>query len=106
MKKIIDTDVLTGTTRIFHYDPAVDDRHFFVQTVQRTDALVEANKREINEAAPLKKSGKETLVKVASIPLSLYMELRRKGIAQDPAAMRKWLNDPDNRVFRTREGVV
>jgi hypothetical protein len=44
--------------------------------------------------------------RVASIPLSVYYDLKRRGIADDPVALRKWLNDGDNRVFRTREGTV
>ena len=46
------------------------------------------------------------LEKVASIPMVLYMELKQKGILNDPVAMKKWLNDPDNRYFRTRPGTI
>jgi len=46
------------------------------------------------------------MARVASIPLNVYYDLKRRGIADDPKAMKKWLNDPDNRVFRTREGTV
>jgi hypothetical protein len=44
--------------------------------------------------------------KVASIPLSVYYELKRQGIADDPKALRKWLNQSENRAFRTREGTL
>ena len=27
-------------------------------------------------------------------------------IADDPKALKKWMNDSDNRVFRTRQGVL
>jgi hypothetical protein len=36
----------------------------------------------------------------------VYYDLKRRGIADDPAALKKWLNDGDNRVFRTREGTL
>ena len=44
------------------------------------------------------------MTRVASIPLSLYFDLKKKGIADDPVAMKRWLNDPDQRFFRTRPG--
>ena len=44
--------------------------------------------------------------RVASIPMSLFMQLQKEGVADDPAAFKKWLNDPDNRFFRTRPGRV
>jgi len=49
--------------------------------------------------------------KIASLPLAIINDLNAKGIMrgfhiQDPKAMKKWLNDPDNRVFRTRGGEV
>ena len=46
------------------------------------------------------------LQRVASIPLVVYAELRRKGILKDSKAMKRWLNDPENLVFRTRPGRV
>ena len=42
--------------------------------------------------------------KIASIPLSIYYELKKKGITDDPKRLKKWLNDPDNKYFRTRGG--
>jgi hypothetical protein len=44
--------------------------------------------------------------KVASIPLSVFYDLKQKGIVDDPAAMKKWLNDSENKFFRTRPGRV
>jgi hypothetical protein len=44
--------------------------------------------------------------KVASLPLVVFFELKRKGILDDQKAFRKWLNDSDNRYFRTRPGRV
>ena len=107
IKKLLHSDPLTGITQVFHHDESVDAKNFVIQTVQDTTPIVETNKREFNEA-PSHKLGAngENFVKVASIPLTIYHELRKKGIAQDPAAMKRWLNDPDNRYFRSRPGVV
>jgi hypothetical protein len=44
--------------------------------------------------------------RVASIPLTVYYDLKQKGILDDQTAMKKWLNDPDNELFRTRKGKV
>jgi hypothetical protein len=38
--------------------------------------------------------------------VNVYYDLKRRGIIDDPAAFRAWMNDPDNRVFRTRPGRV
>ena len=49
--------------------------------------------------------------KIASLPLAIINDLNAKGIMRgyfivDQAAMKKWLNDADNQVFRTRGGEV
>jgi hypothetical protein len=49
--------------------------------------------------------------KIASIPMTVFDELNKRGIVRgfhviDQKAFRKFLNDPDNKVFRTREGTV
>jgi hypothetical protein len=49
--------------------------------------------------------------KIASLPLAIINYLNQKGIMRgyfivDQTAMKKWLNDPDNQVFRTRGGEV
>jgi len=49
--------------------------------------------------------------KIAELPLAVINELNVKGIMRgffivDQKAMKKWLNDPDNQVFRTRGGQV
>jgi len=47
----------------------------------------------------------------ASIPAEIINTLNREGIMRgyhilDQKALVKWLNNPDNRVFRTRGGTV
>jgi hypothetical protein len=44
--------------------------------------------------------------RVASIPNLVWEELVRNGTAQDNKKLKAWLNDPDNRAFRTRPGKV
>jgi hypothetical protein len=49
--------------------------------------------------------------KIASLPTEIINDLNAKGIMRgyyimDQKAMKRWLNSPENRVFRTRGGVV
>jgi hypothetical protein len=49
--------------------------------------------------------------KIATIPPEIIEDLNRKGIMRgyfivDEPAMKRWLNDPINQVFRTRGGKV
>lgn len=44
------------------------------------------------------------LRRIASIPLVVWDDLMKRGIAQDTEALKKWLRDPENRYFRTSEG--
>jgi mRNA-degrading endonuclease HigB of HigAB toxin-antitoxin module len=43
---------------------------------------------------------------VAEIPLAIVGQLMREGRWNDPAAMKRWLNDPDNAFFRIQGGRV
>lgn len=100
-KRLFDYDPLTGITRWFHFDEAEDA--FYIETEQDTQALVDQNRREANEAS----SGwSGDWHKVASIPLTIYMDLVKKGIVYDQEALKKWLNDPNNAYFRTKHGTV
>jgi hypothetical protein len=97
---ISDDSASTGIVTKFHYDADKDEA--IIQKTQDVSSIIEANKVEFN-AAP-ERFGEFT--KVGSIPLSVYYELERKGILNDQKALAKWLNDPDNRAFRTRPGTI
>jgi hypothetical protein len=99
-KRIFDTDPVTGITRYWHM---TEKGEFVIETEQRIE-VDESNTRARNATDRRTKWG--DMSRVASIPLSVYYDLKRRGIADDPKAMKRWLNDADNRVFRTREGVL
>lgn len=100
-KRIISDDSdTTGIVTSFHYDADKDEA--IIQKSQDVSGIIEANKQQFNSAP--ERWGEWT--KVGSIPLSVYYELERQGITKDQEAMKKWLNDPDNRYFRTRPGTV
>ena len=69
--------------------PNQDNGEFVVETVQDVTGIAEYNKRSYNNTD--KKWN--DLNKVASIPLSVYYDLKRRGIADDPVALKKWMND-------------
>ena len=102
-ERLFDTDPLTGLRRFFSYNAA--DRTFTIRTEQDTTPIENANKAAYNEVRN-SAGWKGDLHRVASIPMSKYFELKRQGVLDDPKRFRRWLNDPDNRYFRTRPGRV
>lgn len=90
-----------GITRWFDYDEESDT--FGIHTEQDLAPAIEANKQLYNEA---RTDWKADMHLVASIPMSIYYDLKAKGIADDDAAMKRWLNSSENQVFRTRPGIV
>jgi hypothetical protein len=103
MKRLLDFDPITKTRRVFHYDQV--EEKATIETKQDVTACVELTQAEFNamdERAPWKGD----FVKAASIPLSVMGKLMREGIWYDDAALRKWLNDRDNRKLRTHTGRV
>lgn len=88
-----------------------DDIHIVTQ--QDVSAIVEDNKRELNDA---ENHWRGTMHKVASIPLSVYYGLMERGYVDqagnviDHDEVEKWLtkflNDSDNRAFRTKPGSI
>lgn len=100
---LLDHDPVTGITRRFHYDPVADN--YTIETEQDLSGIVESTKGRsafFDERTPWK--GDMHLV--ARIPNVLYFKMVKSGMAQDEGAMKRWLNDPDNRIFRTRPGKV
>lgn len=99
-------------TRFFGYDPVLgierwfhssdDGESFTIETRQDSTQLLDANKALYNDA-PVR-FGNQMWTRVAQLPMNLWHELKQKGILDDDAEMKKWLNDPDNRFFRTRPG--
>lgn len=92
-----------GIVEKWHYDEATDTAH--IESVQDVESVLELNRSEFN-ATDERARYRDGAHPVARIPLVVLQELRKQGIADDPARMRKWLNDPENRYFRTRPGVV
>lgn len=99
---LFDENPLAGTRTIFV--PMGDDGDFKLVTQQAIDPILEDNQENRKERD--RNTRWKDINHVASIPLNIFWELKEKGIADDEKAMKKWLNEPENRVFRTREGRV
>jgi len=99
MKRIFSHDPQNGITKYWHVK---ENGEYVIETVQDVTAIADANKRQYNDTP----NKYRDVNKVASIPLPIYYELKRKGIVDDPKALARWLNDADNRVFRTRAGTL
>lgn len=101
-KRLFDYDPETGTTKWWHYDADKDEAT--IETVFEVGDLIEQNKKLYADTDERTRYGEWS--RVASIPMALFYRLKNQGIIDDPAAMKRWLNDPDNRFFRTRPGRV
>ena len=87
----------------FHSNANEDE--FTVHTVQDTEPILDENKRAFNDYGDLLTPGKSGEgLRVASIPLTVWTQWMREtngAIQKDPKLMKKYLNDPDNKYFRT-----
>lgn len=102
-RKVFSHDQFTGVTKYFHWDDTNDT--FLIETEMAApvlDDVIEANKQMYNDAPT--RWGEGQLV--ARIPVHVYWDLKKKGVADDDAAMKRWLEDPDNRFFRVRPGSI
>lgn len=105
MKKVLTKNNIRTQT-------AADDGEggLIIQTAQDVTDIVEKNKKEYNENNGTW-GGDIFDNKIASIPMTVIDDLNKKGIMRgfhvvDQKLFRKWLNDPDNRFFRTRQGRI
>ena len=105
-KRTLDFDPLTGIKNEFIFEagdtPSQDK--FVIQTTQDVTDIIRKNKVSLNEVDKHQPWGEWS--KVASLPLSIYFDLKQQGILDDKTAFKKWLNDPDNKYYRTRGGSI
>lgn len=100
--RLFDVDHETGTKTYFHPD---GEGGFTLETLQDVEPTLEQNKLLYNDVDERARYG-EKLTRVASIPLVVWMQWSREGDINDPAYIRKKLNDRDNLLFRTRPGKI
>lgn len=98
LKRVLDYDPTTRTKTTFHYDWKTDD--IYLQKQQDCEPVIEDNKTWINHV-----DQRNDFRRVASIPLSVYYQIPL-DVRRDGKALKRWLNEPDNRAFRTWHGTV
>jgi len=86
----------------------LQDDQIILTTKQDVSEIVEANKQQVNAAT---KKVDDVLTHVARIPNTVIDVLNKMGIMRgfmvtDEKRFKAWLNDPDNRVWRTYPGSV
>jgi len=88
-----------GIQEYQHVDPMKPD-DLIVETFQDCEPIIE-RARELSAQTP----GKEWR-HVGLIPNAIYEQAVREGWHLDKARWHRWLNDPDNRAFRTWPGNI
>jgi hypothetical protein len=83
-----------------------------IKQSQDITGILEFNKAQYNETDSRARWGNDAIgSKVASIPLTVFQDLEKKGITRgftilDHKRFKEFLNNPDNVVFRTRAGRI
>lgn len=101
-----------GDWELFSHDPKLgrtvwryfDGKGLHFRTDYQVDRTLELNKQAFNESQGARwNEGR----RVASIPLNIYYDQLEEAQSQnDEKYLSKWLNNGDNRRFRTFEGDV
>jgi hypothetical protein len=101
--KLFDINPVTGTRKMWHYDAEKDEAT--IETIIDATQIVSDNKDRFNSFDE-RANWKGDMHHVASIPMALFYQMKAEGKLDDQAYMKRWLNSPDNRAFRTRPGEV
>jgi len=103
--KVIDN----GISKTSFHDNGDD---LVIAHTQDVTGIIDANKAEYAQSDEHKRWSDHSFGnKVASIPLVVFQELEKQGITRgltviDMPRFKAWLNNPDNRAFRTRTGRI
>lgn len=89
-------------TSTIHADTDRPDE-FTLQTTENLDPIIQFCQHQRENLRP---QGQRDMVPVAEIPLSVVEKMMADGSWDDENALKRWLNDPDNRCFRIWEGKV
>lgn len=100
--RFFDSDPSTGKTVMWHFD--MDTKRVTMETLQDVEPILDDAQRDYNSVDERARWGE--FQKIGTIPMPIYMQLRREGVLRDPKALAKWLNDRDHLKFRTRPGRV
>ena len=97
----LQADPIRKKTTTMHIDRNADD--YVIESKQDVTDIAERNKARMALVDENAKWGDMT--QVAEIPVQVWFDhLVPSGIANDEKRLRKWLDDRDNLLFRTRPG--
>lgn len=104
--RLLSFNPLTRIKEVHHYDPHTGAE--VIESVGDVEPIMEHAK---GLFAPVDERARwrDGFNHVASVPLSVIDKVRREtgvNLLTDKAAMRHFLNDSDNKVFRTRPGRI
>jgi hypothetical protein len=108
--RLLDHDPDSGITEYYHFD--AETGGFGIEARQNVSSIIEVNKAAWNDTETHTPYREGLGARVASVPLVVMMQLAKSGIITaagrvlDDKKYRAWLNDPENRFFRTRAGRV
>lgn len=97
-RRLFAHDPVTKTTKWWHYDPDTDRA---VITTEQDVADVCSVAGNAERESRGKRFG-DFFTHVGYIPMTVYSEWLAKGKHRDQAFVKRWLNDPDNRLLRTK----
>jgi len=100
--ELFDSDPLLKTKQYFASN--TEGTEFSLVTVEDQTPVLQQNYDLRKETDRRTRWGDGQLV--ASIPALVWMDLWQQGIVGDEAAFKRWLNNPENVVFRRRLGKV
>lgn len=109
MEMVFDRDPQSGTVQMFHYDEATD--RFSIEDRQDVSAIL-ATTAAIRSDEDLQASRKNEVRRVALIPMNILFQMRQTwdslGLSwqERQDALRKFLNDPSFKDFRTDNSRV
>ena len=104
MKRILDYDPVTKTVQFYHENELTGD--VALETRQDVTAIAEHNKALFNQVDERARWGNRN-IHIATIPNSILEGVRKlTNNFKDKAAFDRWMDNPDNRVFRTRPGKL
>lgn len=98
--RVLARDRRTGKLVTFRMLP---DGRFAIDTQVDVEPILEQNK-DLQNLNPTGWKGDQHMV--ASIPMHIHQKMRTEGMIQDTKWFKRWLNDPDNRGWRTKLGRV
>ena len=105
MKRVISTDGISKKTTM-EYD--ANEQEYIIKTTQKIDPIKDLAKADLANHRPGDMIGntQKHYQKIGEIPAVLYHDLLQKfgSPSQNPKAWFRWLQDADNKAFRTTNG--